>query len=378
MFGCRPYLDSEGKLIIEKNEAPMPVFMDNDNFFSMGSDETNGYLFCVTTQADSIRICASHALADGRGIFFFTQLVIYNYLKLSGIEIDGAAVPYSEADDRQGDVTERLSEACAKAETSPDRSDTEKEQSRKVFLIPEEYVHEGTPYTRDICLSWDQSQFMEVVHRIGTTPVCFMAALMGDAVCENYDLKDKAVVASVPVDMRAMLGSVSQTNFTANISIPFGMVEHDLTIEEKTGILRRTLKELTVKEKLVRAVRGFTPVLEMIAQYPLVGLEGLGGGDKEIRRTYLLSNIGQVTFPVGMDEHIRNFSLRGTNMESTPAYVLLSGRGRGSLIMQQNYDSTVLPEVIQRQLEDYGIRTELTDNGCTRCHYVNPELFGRK
>ena len=100
MFGCRPYLDAEGKLIVEKNEAPVPVFMDNDGIFSLGSDETNGYLFCVTTKGDIIRICASHALADGRGIFFFSELLIYNYLKVSGVEVDGSEVPYSEADER--------------------------------------------------------------------------------------------------------------------------------------------------------------------------------------------------------------------------------------------------------------------------------------
>ena len=379
MFGCRPYLDSEGKLIVEKNEAPVPVFMDSESFFSLGSDESNGYLFCVTTKGDSIRICASHALADGRGIFFFSELLIYNYLKLSGVEVDGSEVPYSEADERQGNVLDRLSEVCAGIEVSQEEPGSDNEPpTRKVFVIPEECVHEGTAFTRDIRLTWDQSEFMEVVHRIGTTPVCFMAALMGDAVCDNYEMGDSELVASVPVDLRGMLNSLSQSNFTANVSIPFGLKEHELSIEEKTGILRKALKEQVVKEKLIKAVKGFSPVLEMIAGYPLVGLEGMGGGDKEIRRSYLLSNIGQITFPAGLDEHIREFSLRGTNLESTPAYVLLSNKDTGMLIIQQNYDSTVLPETIKKKLDEYGIKTKLTDNGCTRCHFADPKCFSRK
>ena len=377
LFGCRPVLDKEGKLVIEKNEAPVPVFTDDERFLCLGSGQTNGYLFCVTTKKDTVRVCASHSLADGRGIFFFSQLLIYNYLTLSGIEADGSSVPYSDADDRPGDVTERLSDVCSKIEVQNIPDDPGKAPAREVFVIPEECVHEGTEYTRDIRLTWNQPEFKEVVNLIRTTPVCFVAALVGDAVCENYELGERALVASVPVDMRGLLNSPSQCNFTANVSIPFGMKEHELTIEDKTGLLRKTLKEQTVKEKLINAVKGFSPVLEMIAEYPLVGLDGLGGGDKEIRRSYLLSNIGQVTFPGGLDEHIKEFSLRGTNLESTPAYVLLSSGDRGMLIIQQNFDSMILPEAIKSQLEGYGIKTELKDNGCTRCHYADPKLFDR-
>ena len=70
-FKLRPYLDKNGMLAAKENSGDVPVFFNDDSYRSLGTNETGGYLFCVNADDYSVRICASHALADGRGIFFF-------------------------------------------------------------------------------------------------------------------------------------------------------------------------------------------------------------------------------------------------------------------------------------------------------------------
>ena len=379
-FAMHPYLDGNGKLSAKENSNNVPVFFNDDKYRCLGTDETNGYLFCVNADDDSVRICASHALADGRGIFFFSQLVIYEYLKLSGCDMGDEFVPYSESDTAEGDVTELLTEVCGRTAAEADGN---MYVPHGVFVIPEECVHEGTEFTRDVRLIWDQNEFMDAVHSLGTTPACFMAAAAAQAMYRNYDIGDKTVVADVPVDLRAMLGSRAQSNFTANVSLPYESSYRELSMKEQTAALRYSLKAQAVKDNLVAAVNAFAPVLDMIAALPLNDDSALsklfGGGDSaaEPRRTYLLSNIGAVRFPPAMDSHIKDFSLRGTNLESSPAFVLISFRDKGMLIMQQNYDDMKITNTIRDILKEFGVNAEISDSGTTRCHSLDPGKFDR-
>ena len=378
VFGVQPFLDGSGKLVAQKNEKDVPVFSGDEKYLHLGTNETNGYLFCVWVNDSMVSVCSSHALSDGRGIFFFSQLVIYEYLLLSGCDMSDASVLFCDDNKGRGTVSASLADICAGIDAVPD---TNMYIPQNVFAIPEKCVHEGTAYTKDLVLTWDQDSLMKIVHGLQTTPVCFMAALVAEAIKCNYDTGDKTIVASVPVDMRAMLETDAQSNFTSNISLPYDTSFDDLDMNEKTARLRASLKGQATRDNLVSGIKSFAPVVSMIASQPLDDPEALkklfGDGEAPITRTYLLSNIGAVSFPQKLDEHIKAFSLRGTNLESAPAYVLLSYRNTGMLIIQQNYDSKDLPESIKKKLEEYGVQTELTDNGCTRCHFVDPKLFDR-
>ena len=378
VFGVQPFLDGSGRLNARKNDRDVPVFTGDEKYLHLGTDETNGYLFCIWVKDSGISVCASHALSDGRGIFFFSQLLIYEYLLLSGCDMKDTSVLFSDDNKGKGDVTASLADICAQIEAEPD---PDIYVPKNVFALPENCVHEGTAYTRDLLLSWDQERLMKVVHELHTTPVCFMAALTAEAIKTVYDTGERTIVASVPVDMRAMLETDSQSNFTSNISLPYDESYDGMSMEEKTSALRASLKSQAVKGNLVTGIKSFAPVVSMIAAQPLDDPEALeklfGNGQAPVTRTYLLSNIGAVSFPEKMDAHIRDFSLRGTNLESAPAYVLLSYRDKGMLIIQQNYDDMRIPQKIQESLKGYNVDSELSDNELTRCHMVDPAKFER-
>ena len=363
-----------------ENENDVPVyFQEADRYRYLGSEETNGYLFCVTAGEDEIRVCASHALGDGRSVFFFAQLLIHYYLVCSGIPSDAAQVPYSEADPAEGDVLETSFAICKNMEVHPDGANYVPKQ---VFHIPDECVYSGTAVTRSYCISWAQEEMAAAVHRMKTTPVGFISAVLGDAMYRCYRIEGRDIVGFVPVDMRGILGSRAQSNFSMNVSVPYTPEDTALSMEEKAQKLRASLKAQTTRDNLAAAVQGIIPMYEMMEQIPMnnpiiFDMLYQKQAETEPTRTYLLSNIGAVRFPADLAPHIRQLSLRITNLESTPAYVLLSDRDRGMLLANQNYVDGGLLQTVCDILGEYGVHAALTDEGETQCHRVDPTRFGR-
>ncbi len=379
-FRLQPYLNEFGQLVMLENEHDVPVyFIPEDQYLHLGSPETNGYLFCVTAGDHVIRVCASHALGDGRSVFYFAQLLMHEYLTVLGLPSDPAQVPYSEEDPAQGDIMETSFDVCRNMEVHPDGS---LYVPGSVFHFPDQCIYSGTQYTRSYCISWAHEELMNAVHSLGTTPVGFMSAVLGDAIYRCYEVQGNDIVGFIPVDMRAMLGSRAQSNFSMNVSIPYTPDDVSLPMADKAGKLRASLKAQATKDNMVSAVQGIIPMYEMMQQIPLNAPEILEmmyqkQAEAEPTRTYLLSNVGAVHLPPDVAKHVERVALRITNLESTPAYVLLSDRDRGMLLANQNFqDAGFLPAVCDI-LGEYGIHATLTDEGETQCHRVDTTLFER-
>ena len=377
-FSQKPYLDESGMLIMKKNEGKVPVFFGKKGVMNLGSRETNGYLFCVTAWDNTISVCASHALADGRGVIFFANLMICNYLKLLGYDMEGVNLPYSENDDRDGDVTELLLDVCARIDATADENVYNPEN---VFEIPEDLIYLNTPSSKDVRVTWDNDVFLKVIHDLNVTPASFITALVSEAIWDIYDTGDKTIVADVPVDLRAMMGSIAQSNFSSNITIPYKPEYADMTMPEKAAKISESLKLQSTRDNMAAGMNTLAPMLAMLSKLPLGDGDALkklsGGQEAPPRRTYLLSNIGLVRFPENMDKHITGFSLWAPDLEAAPAYGLLTYRNKGALLMKQNYEDMRIPEAVSSSLTEYGIDNEVSSFGVLQCHKVDPALFDR-
>ena len=72
-----------------------PVVLPFDGLwkrYTIGSEDTHGYLFLVGYQDDKIYMEYQHSTSDGRGFEEFIRCVLFNYLKLCGkpVENDGS------------------------------------------------------------------------------------------------------------------------------------------------------------------------------------------------------------------------------------------------------------------------------------------------
>ncbi|MBQ6772520.1 MAG: hypothetical protein IJP48_00500 [Synergistaceae bacterium] len=382
-FRVRPFLDEKNDaLIFEENTSEVPVFAVEGSikeYFHFGSDETNGYLFCVYAyeKENAFTVAASHVIGDVRGEFFFMRLLMYYYLKLSGCEVDPALVPYSEADNLDESAYENFCDACEKIQAVPDEADNTTPEP--AFKIPENPVYSGTAYTRDFAVVWKNSEMLNAVHSLETSFVCFVNAVIAEAIYRNYDVQNKIIAAGVPVDMRDMMHSKSQLNFTNNITLNYESSYASMSMKEKTQLLRSQLKAKTKLNNLAAGAKGWNSMLDAVMKMPLnEQIKIFESMYKYVMRTFLLSNIGAVKFPDDIQAHLKDFMMYLTNLEDTPAYFLISQGENGMLLACQNYDDTKILESICDILKDYGVKAEVVDKGKFQTCRLNIERFSKK
>ena len=362
-FRVRPFIDEKNnRLIIDENTNEFPVFKaeyGREKYFHLGSDETNGYLFCVYAyeKENAFSLAASHVIGDVRGEFFFMRLLMYYYLKLSGCEVDPALVPYSEADNLDESAYENFCDACEKIQAVPDDNESGNKTPEPIFKIPENPVYSGTEYTRDFAVVWKNSEMLNAVHSLETSFVCFVNAVIAEAIYRNYDVQNKIIAAGVPVDMRDMMHSKSQLNFTNNITLNYESSYASMSMKEKTQLLRSQLKAKTKLNNLAAGAKGWNSMLDAVMKMPLnEQIKIFESMYKYVMRTFLLSNIGAVKFPDDIQAHLKDFMMYLTNLEDTPAYFLISQGENGMLLACQNYDDTKILESICDILKDYGLK----------------------
>ena len=177
----------------------------------LGTEEVNGYLFRVSFQNNNIYISMSHAIADGRGAVLFGCSLIYEYLKLMGIKI-------TSSDEIITNETP-ISETEMDTFTSNELEKSKNYSYEEPFVLPTNYQFFNTEYEKKTVLSWNAENFSNFIHQLECTPVAFITTIIGNAIYKNYDVKEKKVFVSIPVDLRPFYQSKAQANFFTGIKL---------------------------------------------------------------------------------------------------------------------------------------------------------------
>lgn len=378
LWKLRPYLTEDHHVIFKDNKEAAVVYEADGKHVCLGTDDTNGYLFRVMYKDNVIKLIGFHGLSDARGIMSYGTSLLYYYLTSIGANIDTTDI-YTVENTRDVDaVTELLSERCSK-EVVEDIDLLP--PAENVYLIPDERVLFGTDKSKVLRLSWNNDEMMKYIKGVGGTPVTVFASMLGRALYDIYDIQDKNVVLSVPVDMRGKLNSRSQVNFTTNVSLVYHKEYLDLPIEQQVKELKKQLVEGTVFERLIKNINAVDAsgnmLVSMAVDDPAIRAMVQSGGSKNPRNTILLSSVGVVKVPVGMEEYVDNIDMSGTNLDYTPAYVPYSFGSKGYLSIVQNYEEKDIPLKLISYFEDCGVKVELEDRGYYVADNVEPLKYRR-
>ncbi len=375
LFGLRPVIDSDGKLVMEEANEEIPIALDDGKTVCLGSDDTGGYLFRITYKDRCIKVVASHAIGDGRSIMSFSLTLLYYYLLNTGKEIDSQGMLYTAENSTDTTLTENLFDRISSVEAS--EAMASQEPAENLFYAPEEKIYLGTPDSKRLVLSWDQKRFMEIVKEEKTTPLIFIHDLMARTMYEYYSLEDKTITAFVPVDLRGMLSSNSQANFTFNVDLPIDDKLLDMPSTERYARLKEMLNEAIKIQNIAAAVEAVRPVYKTLDTMSFsgdVGLDNLFDITKSTR-SYLLSNIGLIKMPEDMKKYVVDAEIFFTTVEAAPVYTMLTFENRGMLVIGQNFSETGLLEALSNKLTHYGIENNLKDYGLIRLDELDINRF---
>lgn len=366
-YSLKPVIDQKGRLDMVPNDNDLPVFIKDGTIRSLGSSDTNGYLFRVLYDGDEIAVEASHGIGDGRGIMAFSQTLVYYYLLHTGKDVDPEGMLYTKEDLKDNTITDNLLDRIS--EVTPADEETVPHEEYQPFGPTEEKALLNTPDTQRLVISWDSGKLIGKIKSLGATPLVFFHDLIAHTIYEYYDTGDKTVIGDVPVDLREKLGSRAQSNFTVNISIPIERGFFDLPDSERYQKLSDMLKERTSLEYLAYKMKEFGAFSAMLDQLPLNDdsfMKQMGDGEQGApapQRSYLLSNIGLMRLPRSVMEYVRDFDIYFTNLEPTPVYTMLTYGGRGMLIIGQNYADTGFARTLYEKLLKMDVDVSFRDDG---------------
>ena len=171
--------------------------------YTIGSKDTNGYLFLVGYHDKTIYMEYQHSISDGRGFEEFIRCVLFQYLKNCGfpVENDGSVrgmdTRWSPEESANG------YEQLADREFSPDGIWKKPEA---VHAPEVQWGADGSEVVTEVTFPF--SQLHDYAKSIGVSPLSVLAPLMMKAFDDKFGGTDKPVIAEIPVDLRPLLPSL--------------------------------------------------------------------------------------------------------------------------------------------------------------------------
>lgn len=292
------------------DKPPVVLPFDDISPYYIGSEDTNGYLFCCGYKENTIYLEYQHCTSDGRGFNEFIKCVLFYYLKLRGyaIENDGSIrtleTDFTPEENEDGFVKLRKAEQSDEAHV-PDVP---------AFHLPEyDNMEDENELTSEITLPFFQVR--RYVKQNDISPLTFLMTAICHAMYRTY-YKDsdhqEAIVAEVPMDLRTYIDSPTVRFFVALLDLPFHYEYFSLSFDEAC---RKLSKFFDTQRALPHAAYWALKNADRVsnghkADMPIAEKEQMMREQARayIRRdSFILTNIGPFRVPISMERHIADY-----------------------------------------------------------------------
>ena len=236
-YAVRPVI-KDNKLFYEDNDKEIAVFLDDGTPHILGSDETNGYLWCILYNKRDIVISYYHGLSDFVGNWSLICTVIYEYGLLMGCDVKPESPVRITADDYYSlDILDRTDPYTKYGENDVVPSFVYK--SRGALKINEKKLPQDCKKLKCYELEIPLRQFIDKTHELGVSFIPLLTAVISGALAELYPEDNRPVVAKIPVNLRPLYGSKTTVNFSDSLILECTRDE----LNGDLGTLCRSLKE---------------------------------------------------------------------------------------------------------------------------------------
>ncbi len=291
-------------------DPPVVLPFDDISPYYIGSEDTNGYLFCCGYRENTIYLEYQHCTSDGRGFNEFIKCVLFYYLKLHGYAIvNDGSVRTLETDFHPAENEDGF----AKLRRAP-QSDANHVPDVPAFHLPEyDGMEDEDELTTEITMPF--SLVRRYLKQNEITPLTFLMTAICHALYRTYYQgtgRREAIVAEVPTDLRAYIDSPTVRFFVALLDLPFHYEYFSLPFADacrKLSAFFNTQRVLPhaafwALKNAGRVTAGHQ------AEMPIDEKEQMMREQARayIRRdSFILTNIGPFLLPIQMERHILDY-----------------------------------------------------------------------
>ncbi len=340
-------------------DLPVPVFPgDGTTVRAMGTDDTNGYLFCITYKDDTIHADWFHSLADGIGFLAFLKSLLYHYFRILGLSVEADGIRTSD--------TEFEAEEAEDAVMKIDLADGNGYPRVPAFRVPG-VTTQGDPEDTVVQIRLPFSKFHGIVKDYQASPVTFICPLFSSAVREKHCTaeEERPVIASVPVNLRPYFPSKTTRCFIAGAGIPYDQKMANLSFGDILDIEKGLLDFQTQAHELARdAKRTAVETLQLLdADLPIEEKCSLVRASIEQtskQTTYVITNMGRVDLPFSLEQHVKELYPCLPTAVNPFTLALVSYRGELVLNVAQRSPDTGVCERFVELLNGFDIPAEIS------------------
>lgn len=355
-------LDGNGELYTMDNSQDVDVYPYDSNPAHFATRETNGYLFRVMYEGDTIWLSVIHGVCDGRGTLMFVRSLIWHYMVETGrLQADSTDNTVTgEADFDSPDMADPFDRDFA---VSPAANPFTPAESEKYYILPEDI--KGVDENRFSGLFryvLDTKKLVEQAHRIGTSADTCLQLLIARTIHDSYDTGDKLISGMGAVDLRPFYQSSYLQNFRELFWVYYPPDVFDLSEQEAAELITRLFKKPQLnKNNYDRAILQRMEDYKDLLRFPFADTDSLRKlreaffDADEFTVTYFTSNLGQVKFGRDIDPFIRHMEVYGPAIFSCPGFFILSHGDETVINLTQRNFSRYFPVKIMETFQKAGL-----------------------
>lgn len=354
----------------DSNELPPVVRQDNGILFDkIDSVRNNRYLFRVQYYKKRISVDFFHGLCDATGAMEFMKSLVYRYLDECGktlpphgdVKVEGEPVRERELEDSiskyytqysifGGVVGKMAGKNCFGI------------RGRKFRSLGYGLIH---GYVR-------QDELHALARSMDCTVTVLITAIALLSIYKVYCKRDvsRDLVAMIPVNLRKIFPSETLLNFTTLTKCAVNPASTPAELREYVRLCKAQLAEsLSARHELAEklSLSAFYSTNKLMKFLPVWLKEFFIKFGKAVttqtKQTLIISNLGVVRMPEGMENFLRRFTFNINISKKVPVNIgVVSYNGVTAISFTRMLVSTEFERVFFTTLADAGLRVEISSN----------------
>ncbi len=367
-FRQTPVVDAEGYLYTRDNEAEAEIYPYDSHPVNLGTKETDGYLFRVMVQADTLWISVFHAVCDGRGFLMFARSLLYEYFTMTGEQIpDPKELILTQS--VPADFSEMSDPLDISSDAVPAANLFKPTGEEDIFLLPDD------PKKTDRCSYYglfryvlNTPRLLQLAREADATVDTYVHLLMARVIHDNYDVGEKKIAGMGAVDLRPYYDSRYLQNMRELFWIYYTEEMFGLSDRDAADIIARQFKDKQLtRDNFDGVIKESAKSLPEMLGFPITYDKGLAFMREriweapELLVTYFTTNL--VCFaPDGIfDSLVKEADIYGPAIFRCPGIFLMTHGNETTVNLTQRSFKRDFPGKLKAAFEKEGllIRDEL-------------------
>ncbi len=339
-----------------------PVYREDGRSRCLGTEETEGLMLYLTYGNFDFTLHIFHGIADFKSFKAF----LHTLLKFYCTALGAAEIACPRPDSMDGFP---CYEEILKKGAPGKPVDRIKPEELDVFHLPEKCFDDNSTKQRLLEIDLPLKPFLAFARANNSSVVPALNSVIGHAIRQSYDVKEKDIVCYVPIDLRPVFHFESGGNGVTNFVLQYSEETDQCSTGERAMRLRTQMETQIRKENLYVSVAELKGTFDRVFanELPVERVSGaivMNGRKKDAARyTYGISYGGNINFEAKIDPYIASVTASAGSY-SYPLWIIACEYNRIiRMRLVQSFDSDQLAKNIYREFAELIPGTDFKDLG---------------